>query len=53
MVANNAGGEKSLVYGKTDRYIEQLKVVLSDGKEHTFNPISKEALKIKLKQQGF
>lgn len=53
MVANNAGGEKSLVYGKTDRYVEQVKVVLSDGKEHTFNPISKEALKIKLKQQGF
>ena len=27
MVANNAGGEKSLQYGKTEKYINQLKVV--------------------------
>ena len=31
MAANNAGGEKTLVYGKTDRYVKGLKVILSDG----------------------
>lgn len=39
MVANNSGGEKNLKYGKTARYVEELEVVLSDGKVHTFpNP---------------
>src|SRR3989344_9147493 len=32
MVANNAGGEKSLTYGKTDRYVSRLQTVLADGK---------------------
>lgn len=35
MVANNSGGEKSLRYGKTDRYVRALKVVLRDGNEYT------------------
>ncbi len=52
MVANNAGGEKSLVYGKTDRYVPELKIVLSDGKEHSFKPIDKAALKDKLAEKG-
>ncbi len=42
MVSNNAGGEKSLAYGKTDRYVKQLKVVLVDGKEHIFEKITLE-----------
>ncbi|MBP6911646.1 MAG: FAD-binding oxidoreductase [Candidatus Pacebacteria bacterium] len=31
MVANNAGGEKSLHYGKTEDFVEHLRVVLRDG----------------------
>lgn len=31
MVANNAGGEKTLAYGKTENYVETLEVVLDDG----------------------
>jgi len=31
MVANNSGGEKTLTYGKTERYVKTLHVVLSDG----------------------
>jgi len=50
MVANNAGGEKSLIYGKTDKYVKQLSVVLRDGKEHTIRPLSGAALRTKLKE---
>lgn len=53
MVANNAGGEKSLIYGKTDRYVEQIKIVLSDGNEHTFQALDKPELEQKLSEQSF
>lgn len=52
MVANNSGGEKSLVYGKTDKYVKSLKIVLADGKEHTIQPLTGSALKAKLKEPG-
>jgi FAD/FMN-containing dehydrogenase len=52
MVANNAGGEKSLIYGKTDRYVRQIKIVLSDGREHSFRALSKAELQAKLMEQG-
>lgn len=39
MVANNAGGEKTLSYGKTERYVQKLKVVLADGNEYVFQPL--------------
>ena len=41
MVANNSAGEKSLTYGKTERYVRQLKVVLADGEEYTFKKLSR------------
>lgn len=53
MLANNAGGEKSLTYGKTKDYIEFLKVVLSDGKEHAFKKIGKAELDQKMAQSDF
>jgi FAD/FMN-containing dehydrogenase len=53
MVANNAGGEKTLSYGKTQDYVLELKAVLSDGKEYTFKPISRQDLDIKMKLQNF
>jgi len=50
MVANNSGGEKSLEYGKTKDFINELKVVFSDGVERVVKPINKEQLdKIKIK----
>ncbi len=52
MVANNAGGEKSLVYGKTDRYVSSLKVVLRDGQEHVLQPLSGGELKKKLQEKS-
>lgn len=53
MVNNNAGGEKSLQYGKTDQFVTELKVVLSDGKEYTIKPLTKKQLDAKMKQQDF
>ncbi|MGH7234487.1 MAG: FAD-binding oxidoreductase [Candidatus Saccharimonadales bacterium] len=44
MVANNAGGEKSLEYGKTKDFIDQLSVVFSDGIERTVKAINKDQL---------
>jgi FAD/FMN-containing dehydrogenase len=53
IVSNNSGGEKSLVYGKTDRYVTELRVVLSDGKTHMLRPLLKEELEEKKREQGF
>lgn len=39
MVANNAGGEKNLKYGKTQRYVKKITMVLRDGKPHTFQAL--------------
>jgi len=47
IVANNAGGELTLKYGKTDRYVQALDVVLSDGSEATFVPLSSTELEEK------
>src|SRR3989344_2270485 len=53
MVANNAGGEKSLEYGKTENFVQELKVVLSDGNEYTLKPLDKAELDKKMSQKDF
>lgn len=53
MVANNSAGEKSLTYGKTERYVSSLKVVLQDGIEYEFRKLSREELEIKKAQQDY
>ncbi len=53
MVGNNSGGEKNLKYGKTARYVEELDVVLADGKVHTLKKLEGEALTQKLAEEGF
>ncbi|MBX4192547.1 FAD-binding oxidoreductase [Candidatus Parcubacteria bacterium] len=53
MAANNSGGEKNLKYGKTARYVEELDVVLSDGKVHTLKNLSGAALQAKLAEDSF
>ncbi|PIR44727.1 MAG: FAD-binding oxidoreductase [Candidatus Vogelbacteria bacterium CG10_big_fil_rev_8_21_14_0_10_51_16] len=47
IVANNAGGEKSLSYGKTERYVRAVKMVLEDGEEYEFKPLTLAALEAK------
>lgn len=39
IVSNNSGGELTLRYGKTNKYIERLDVVLSDGTQASLSPI--------------
>ena len=53
MVANNSGGEKSLEYGKTDQYVLELKVVLSDGNEYLVRPLNRDELNAKMSQDDF
>ncbi|HSX44090.1 MAG TPA: FAD-binding oxidoreductase [Candidatus Saccharimonadales bacterium] len=53
MVANNSGGELSLRYGKTEKFVTELKVVLSDGNEYTVKPLTKADLDKKMAQDDF
>lgn len=42
MVANNSGGEKTLAYGKTEKYVKSLRIVLSDGSVCTMRKLSRQ-----------
>ena len=53
MVANNAGGEKSLEFGKTINFVNQLQVVLADGNEYTLKPLTKTQLDVKMKEKTY
>jgi len=44
IVANNAGGERTLKYGQTEKYVEELDVVLSDGSQATFRGLDAREL---------
>lgn len=52
LVANNSGGEKTLTYGKVENYVEEVSMVLSDGKEHTFKALNEQQLKEKLEEKS-
>jgi len=53
MVNNNAGGEKSLEFGKTEDFVTELQVVFADGIERTVKPLTKAELEKKMKQKDF
>lgn len=53
MVANNAGGERSLQHGKTEEFIQSLNVVFADGKEYIVKPLHKKELDKKIAQNDF
>lgn len=53
MVANNAGGEKTLAHGKTIDYVKSLKMVLADGKLYEFEKLTEKELKGKIGQDDF
>ncbi len=53
MAANNSAGEKSLTYGKTERYVQELKVVLQDGVEYSFKKLHRNELEAKKQQQNY
>lgn len=53
IVANNSGGERTLEYGKTERYVEELDVVLADGSQTTFKALGPDELAQKKAEQTF
>ena len=53
MVANDAGGEKSLSYGKTINYVSSLKAVLADGNEYSIRPLNLQELNAKMKDANY
>lgn len=53
MVANNSAGEKSLTYGKTEKWVRAIKMVLSDGYEYEFKKLSRVEWEQKQQQSDF
>lgn len=53
MVNNNSGGEKSLEFGKTENFVAELEVILSDGSKVTMGPLTKKGLDAKMAQKDF
>lgn len=52
IVSNNSGGELTLKYGKTEQYVRELDVVLSDGSRATFKPLTTSELAAKEAQDS-
>lgn len=52
IVSNNSGGELTLAYGKTNRYVRELDVVLSDGSQTTIRPLTGIELSEKMSQEN-
>jgi FAD/FMN-containing dehydrogenase len=53
MVNNNSGGEKSLEFGKTEKYVPHMKFVFADGVERIVKPLKWPELDKKMKQKDF
>lgn len=53
IVNNNSGGEKSLQYGKTEKYVKRIRAVLSDGSICELRKITKEELEEKMQLRTF
>ncbi len=51
IVSNNSAGELNLRYGKTDKHVRELEIVLSDGTPVTTRPLSMNELAEKEKEQ--
>jgi FAD/FMN-containing dehydrogenase len=48
---NNSGGERTLEFGKTEKYVESVDVVLSDGTQTTFSALTQDELEAKKQLQ--
>ncbi len=53
IVNNNSGGEKTLAYGKTEDFVEELHLVMADGEEHNLRPLTALELQAKMKEKSF
>jgi len=53
MINNNSGGEKSLEFGKTQKYVPHLRFVFADGIERIVRPLDRSELDAKMGQNDF
>ena len=53
MIMNNSAGERTLRYGQTRDFVQELKMVLSDGNEYDVKPLTKVELDAKIAQDDF
>ncbi len=53
IINNNSAGEKSLAYGKTEKYLKKVTVVLADGRVYEIKPLTKKELEGKIAQKDF
>ena len=44
MIGNNAAGEKTFKYGKTDKYIEEIEMICADGNIYNFKELAGDQL---------
>jgi FAD/FMN-containing dehydrogenase len=53
MINNNSGGELSLRYGKTEKYVKELEVIFADGIKRLVKPLNHTELAAKMNQKDF
>lgn len=53
MVANNAGGEKSIEFGKVEDFVNELEFVFADGIARIVKPLNRVELDKKMQQKDF
>ena len=53
IIMNNSAGERTLRYGQARDFVQELKMVLSDGNEYDIKPLSLDELKQKIAQGDF
>ena len=53
MIGNNSCGSYSVYYGTTREHVKALEVILADGSEAYFGPLTAQQLHDKLNQQDF
>lgn len=51
IVSNNSGGEKTLTYGKTEKYVKSLDVVFANGESDLLIPLRENKLAEKMEEQ--
>lgn len=51
IISNNSGGEKTLTYGKTEKYVQSLDVVYANGERDLLRAYTKEELEAKKNEQ--
>ncbi len=53
MIANNSAGEKTLRYGRMEDFVQELRVIFSDGNEYLVKPLTRRELDTKMLQGDF